>query len=116
MNVAQKQKLRIAILRRNTWLKFFKYVQLGEISFCLVQVVQILAAPTKCFACGALDSAGVHAMLAENRLVLGGEVITDDRHQSHWREIAGGQRKIGGRPTQNVLGASRWGRDAVEGN
>src|SRR5215469_13827359 len=115
MNVAQEKEIGIFVVRGNLRLKFFKYIQLGEVRFGFVQTVHVMTTPAKSLALGMFDSSGVHASPSQYPLMLGGEVFADHGHNPHLGEIAGGERKIRGGATQDVLHSSGWRSDVIKG-
>ena len=81
-------------MRRDVRLKVLKHVEVGEVSLGLIQIVEILPAPAKCFSLRVFDAASVHAAFLQNIFMLGGEVLAHDRDHADIGEIAGGQREI----------------------
>src|SRR5208283_4958760 len=116
MDVGEEQKLRVRIFLWNAWLKFFEYIQFREIGFGLVQVVDILPAPTEGFPLGPLDAACVDAALFQHGFVFGREVVAHHRYHPHFSEVTCGQREISRSTSQNVVYSAGRRDDRVKGN
>src|SRR5690349_9887611 len=103
MDVPEKQKFRIPIFRRNAGHKFFKNIQLGEIGFRLVQIIEVFATPTKRLPFCVLNAPGIHAALLEDVLVLGSEVFANDSYDANIGEVTGREGEISSRAAENVI-------------
>src|SRR5438477_13118481 len=114
MNVAEKQEFRVFVFRGNARLEFLENIQLGEICFRFVEVLQVTAAPTKCLAFGMLNSAGVNASFLENVFMFYREVFANNRNHAHVCEIAGSKSKVGPGAAEDIVGAAGRCRDVVE--
>ena len=116
MDIRQEQKLRIQILLGNTRLKLLEHIQFREISFGLVQVVEILSTPAKSFSLCALDAAGVDAALLQHGFIFRSKVLAYNRHHAHSGEVAGGQRKVSRCAAKNVSHPPRGRGDRIKRN
>src|SRR5436305_827835 len=112
MDVPEKQKFRILIFRGNSRLKFFKNIQLGEIGFRLVQIIEVFAAPTKRLPFCVLNASGIHAALREDVLVLGSEVLANNGNHADIGEVTGSESEISSRAAEDIICASRRSGDA----
>src|ERR1700686_4729911 len=115
MDVGKEQELSVRVFFWNARLKFFKYVQFGELSLRFVQVVEIVSPPTESLAWGTLDSARIYAAILENVFVRGGKVVAHDRHHPHLSEVTCSQRKISCRASENVIHSAGGRGDCVKG-
>ena len=114
MNVAEEQILGILVFRRNTRLEFLENIQLGEISFRFVEVLEVMTAPAKCLPFGMLNSARVNASLLEGVFMFCREVFANNRNHAHVCEIAGSKSKVGPGAAEDIVGAAGRSRDVVE--
>ena len=106
LDVGQEQKLGVFVLFRNLRVESLEYVQVGEVGLRLVEVVGVGSAPAKGLALGALDAARVDAVLVEDILLLGTEVLAHDGDDAHLGEVAGRQRKVRGGAAENIFHAA----------
>ena len=116
MDIAEKKDVAVAVLGGNSRLEFFEDVQVGEIGFGFVEIVEILSAPAKGLPFRVLDAAGVHAAFLQDVFVFGGEVLANDGDDAYVSEITGGEREIGCGAAENVLSFPGGRGDVVEGD
>src|SRR5262249_55092904 len=114
--VGEEEKLRIRVFGGNARLKLFEHVQFGEVSFRVIQIVEIFPTPAKGFAFRVLQATSVHFVLLEDLLVRRGKVFTHHRNQANLGEIACGEGEIRPRPAENVFGMARGSGYVVKGD
>src|SRR5215469_2256186 len=116
LNVGEEKKIRVLVLLRDAWLKGLENIQVGKTGFRLVQVLQIRTAPAERLALGAFQAACIDVVVAEDFLLLGAKIPTNNGDHAHLCEIAGRQRKVGGSAAKNILDGARGRSDIVECN
>src|SRR5580704_938262 len=96
MNVGEEEELGIKIRLRNTRFEVLEDVELGEVGFRFIQIVEILSAPAKGLAGRALNTASVNAAFLQDVFVIGGEVVAYHRDDANVGKVAGREREVSG--------------------
>ena len=92
----------------------FENVEIGVVRLGFVKVVHVGAAPTEGLALGAFQAARVDRTRGENFLLLGTEVFPDHANHADLGEVTGGEGKISGSASQNILYAAGGRGDVVK--
>ncbi len=84
-------------------LKIREDVEVGDQRGALVHVLVVASGPEEGFSGGAFQALQINVLALEDGHVFRREIIADDAHQAHRREMAGGQREIAGGAAQQAV-------------
>ena len=84
-------------------LEIGEHVELGGQRGALVHVLAVAAGPEEALPLRVLDAGEIDLAALENGLFLLGEILADDGHNAHRRELARRQRKITGRAAERAV-------------
>ena len=95
-------------------MKIREDVEVGNQRGALVHVLVVATGPIESFSSGAFQALQIDVLMLENGHIFRGEVVTDDSHQAHWREMAGGEREITGGAAQHAIVLAVRRLDSIE--
>ena len=85
------------------WVKICEHVQIGDQRGALVHVLVVAAGPVERFSGSVFDAGQIDVPVLQRRHILRREIVADDAHYPHRRELRSRQRKITRRTTQHAV-------------